>query len=483
MSNVLTVDPADLPTGQEIELALVPGNAFQRLRCTSGTTSGGVSSVTGTSPIVITGPPGTPNVTLDAAATDFWPFDAEIRASAVLPELAQAQAAAGGGQVMTARTQAAATGSNAKGGDFSTVLGASDGTAVGAGQPFSWIGQEITPGVPVVVIPPSNYYNYFIFKGHGGGVVNLVVGGGTNNIGAGIAGAEISAFAQLSIATEIGGTNPADVLIQPASAFAGGQAFFRHLTDPTLGTPGLSFGGSGDDSFQALTGILRVAFMLGASHQPILVQRDQSNTIDLNIIAREFNVLEFGNFNEDHKQFASQNISVQILHGGGIGWNIFGPAGFAIAVGTDAAKTISYGSVASASGSGGQRQLYNTVTNTTAPGENITQGVPGPGITPTVANSITRFQYRVTGLDTVTHEWTTFEITQSFSFFAGVVTASINAATTDNIRESNAGLAAGLVAAFVIVSNTIELQVTPFSANAIQWIVEVVTVVNAGSGI
>lgn len=479
MANVLTVDPADLPTGQEIEVALVPGNGFGRIRCTSGAGGTGVTSVTGTAPIVITGGPTTPNVTFDSTQSDLWPFDREIPASASPPELAQAQATIGGsGKTLTMRSQASATGSNANGADISLVLGASDGTAVGAaGGPFVWWGQEIVPGVPVTVFPPSNYFNYGVLKGHGGGVVAVVLGGGTNDGGSGIAGVELSAFAQFSIATELGGTPQSDIVIQPASTFGGGQAFFRHLTDPAIGTPGLSFGGFGDSGAQALTGILRLAYMQSATNQPILVQRDAGNANDLDIISRQTDRLTWGSFSESSVLLVRQSYTIEMGLQGGIGVSSFGPFGFVVAQGSDSAKTVSHGAVSGGNGSGGQRQLYSVVSSAVTP-LNILAVTPGPGITPTVPGSVSHYRANVVAIDLTTHEWTSFSQEQAFSFFSGTVVASISTVTLDEVRESNAGLAAGTTPSFAVTSNTITLTVTPWSANNIEWVIELVVVVN-----
>lgn len=69
MSLVLETD--DLTLGEEIEIALVPGNGFTRLRVFPGMGGGGggtVTSVSGSAPIVITGTPSvTPTVTITAA--------------------------------------------------------------------------------------------------------------------------------------------------------------------------------------------------------------------------------------------------------------------------------------------------------------------------------------------------------------------------------------------------------------------------------
>lgn len=132
-ANVLTVDPADLPTGSEAEIALIPGNEFVRLRVVSEPGgAGSVTSVTGVAPIVVS--PSTGAVTISTTLpADAWPVTSEIAASVVNPQIAQAQQTAPNPtppDIIVAASDAA-TGSNDPAGRAILMSGLSDGTSTG----------------------------------------------------------------------------------------------------------------------------------------------------------------------------------------------------------------------------------------------------------------------------------------------------------------------------------------------------------------
>jgi hypothetical protein len=204
---------------------------------------GGATGATGTrgptgptGPVGPTGPTGagaTGPTGPSGATGNFWPYNAQIPASVVAPALDQAQALSGPGSVVRMRSQAAAVGSGDSGGDASFILGSDDGVP---GNPrLLWFGLETAVGG---FEPSTNYINIAILKYLPGGVANILLGGGNNGVGGGLAGAEISAFTQLSIATE-GATSK--IVIQPAGGF-GGQSYFIFNQNSLNGTPTLTLG-------------------------------------------------------------------------------------------------------------------------------------------------------------------------------------------------------------------------------------------------
>jgi hypothetical protein len=196
--------------------------------------------------------------------------------AAVTVEYNQSQASSGPGKATTIRTQAAATGSGGVGGDISFVLGKFDTFSTPYGFGFGYetaIGGNYTPSF-------SNYFGMASLRANGGGVVILGLGGGNNGSGGGVAGAEVSAFSQLSIATEIGGTPQSDIVIQPASTF-GGQSGYRFQQNLSDGTPSIEIGmspGVVGDSF-ATTGVFRLSSLVNVA---TMTQGQQANGSDPN---------------------------------------------------------------------------------------------------------------------------------------------------------------------------------------------------------
>lgn len=135
-----------------------------------------------------------------------WPYGSAIPGSIAAPVLSQAQDTTGTTPSITIQSAAAKTGSGNNGGNVVFIGGEGDGLSGGypsAQQGFYY--SLNSTGSPLV-----NYGGDFALSRlfyNGGGVVCLNLGGGSNGVGGGIAGVEISCYSELSLATEGGLVN------------------------------------------------------------------------------------------------------------------------------------------------------------------------------------------------------------------------------------------------------------------------------------
>jgi hypothetical protein len=489
---VQTLTSPDLAVGEQIQIQVVSGDGVVFLTVIGsaggGGGSGSVTDVTGTAPIVITGAPTvTPNVTItpatDGAAGsmsaadktkldaipsgNLWPFDAPIPAAAVAPELAQAQAIAGGGQPITMRTQAAAAGSALQGGGLQFILGKDD---LFSNQPGFFFGYEtLVGGLP----PATNIFGMATLRANAGGVVILTIGGGSNGSGAGMAAAEISAFAEMNLATE---GNNAPINIQPASSF-GGQAFWGFLQDPGTGLPGVQIGTAPGDLF-ASVGVFRLAWDTSTTAMHLLAQRDVSNSFDFDIIARSFSELIFGSFSESNRYHGRSAVLFELLQDTGTAWNFSGPNGQSFNISADNRKTVRQG--CNSGEDGFIKQAQSTDLATTANQTIATIDMASGGGTSTFTTATEQLRLRVVGRDTVTGEWASFDLVSCFNLAAGVVTGPTVAATPVDTGHSAGGIPTTPLS-FVISGTLVLVQVGPFAATASHWTVNSERVVNTGT--
>ncbi|MGH7286363.1 MAG: hypothetical protein ACRELY_33000, partial [Polyangiaceae bacterium] len=141
--------------------------------------------------------------------------------------IAQPQAASGAGNIMTIRSQGAAATSGDAGGDMSLILGKDDGSPLT--PRILWFGVETAIGGDP---PATNYINIAMLKWLPGSVAGLLLGGGTNATGGGVAGVEISSFTEMNIATEnsspinliIAGTNATQLAVNRVSTDGANEA-------------------------------------------------------------------------------------------------------------------------------------------------------------------------------------------------------------------------------------------------------------------
>jgi hypothetical protein len=441
---------------------------------------GGISDVTGTAPIDVTSPTtDTRNVAItpatDVAAGSMsaadkakldaispgsdhaWLYDAPVPPAVVVPMLEQAQATAGPGQTMRQRSQAAATGSTDQGGDISWILGLSDARPVGSTGNFWWGVATAIDGTE----PLTNYFGLAVLKDSvSGGVPIWTLGTGTDGVGAGVVAVEFSAFAPLSIATE----NNSDIELLPI--VSGQRSRFVFITDS--GAAAFSIYDT-DLATTAQSGFIRVPNGIGTgSTQPILVQRNGSNTGDLTIISRSLGGLFLGSFTENLGINAHDAVGITIAGAAsGAGLILQSLFGTVIEFRIDADKRLIHGTPGN-----DHDELPLTSADTTATSPNAVIG----DIT-LLDNAVSQVSVRVVGFDTVTGEFTTLEMTSGFSKVAGTITAPVTPAIP--VDTGSSVLATGTNLNFAISGGDLEVRVTPWAATDIHWFVSWSNTVNA----
>ena len=141
----------------------------------------------------------------------------------VAPGMRQAQSTTGAGTVFRIISQQAKTGSTTEGGDMSFILGCDDPPAeYPALDSFFWFGRQTALDGHEGT---TDYFNFATLAGNVGGVVIFNLGRGTNGVGGGLAGCEISSFSELSMAVENG------VSINNIIAGTGPTSTFLNITD------------------------------------------------------------------------------------------------------------------------------------------------------------------------------------------------------------------------------------------------------------
>ena len=387
---------------------------------------------------------------------------ARVPAAVASPEFNQTQATSGAGQTMRMRSQAAATGSNAVGGNLSFIVGNSDGTAASGTVRGIWLGEETAVGG---VEPTTNYFGYGLLKHLPGGVVNLELGLGGNGVGGGVAGVEISAPGSLiSIATE-GANSP--IQLQPASSF-GGQSLISFAQNPADGQAVLALTSQSDTP--AASGIIRIGWAGSTTLQPIFEQRNFANTSDLDIISRNANELYFGSYSEDNRYHALSRVQFEIFNSAGQGWTYSGPNGRPFIIGTDAAQTTSFGGDVGKDGRVISKYSGNTSSTSTT---NVVSG----GIT--IRVGVSKLSVTLVGVDQATGEFATFDLKGTFKNTAGTITAATAIPAAVDTGHSTSGT--GVSPSLSVSTNQIIVSVTPWSTNVIHWSVIVDAALNTGT--
>lgn len=132
----------------------------------------------------------------------------------------QAQAITGPGNVFRIISQPSQTTSGNLGGDMSFILGANDpGGEYPANPRYFWFGMQTALGGHE---DSTNYTNLATLAWNSGGAVIFNLGRGNNGVGGGVAGNEISGFAELGMATEnhspinaiVAGTGPTSTFLE-----------------------------------------------------------------------------------------------------------------------------------------------------------------------------------------------------------------------------------------------------------------------------
>lgn len=483
MTNNTLVSP-DLAIDEEVQVQTSGGSAtggVRTIRVFGATGSGGgaVDSVTGTGPVIASPTTGAVVLSLDAsypAVADFWPFDRTIPASVVHPILAQAKAVAGPGQPQERRSQAAAAGSGGVGGIITDTLGKSD---AGNSQ-VQWYVEGVADGG---YLSPGSFGGAKLLIAPGAGVSIFTMGLGTNAVGAGVAGNEISAFGLINIATETV-TGQAPISIQPASTF-GGQSFWSFGQDNVTGLPYLSSGtGPGDPV--ATEGNFRLGWDNSTTSQGLFVQRDAGNTNDLELLSRHFNEFYLQNFFENWRLHAAGLVLVELFNDNAGGVFTQGPFGLTQAVTVDSTKTVRQG--ANTNEDGFIRQMAGTDKTGTAQQiiASIDLSKAGSATSagsPALAGLVVGVLVRIVGVDTVTGEWAIYELKQGFAFTPTSVTAGVVGPTL-TIVDHSAGGVATVAPTFVIAGGgtaIINVEVGPFAATNSHWTTQIERVVNTGT--
>jgi hypothetical protein len=401
---------------------------------------------------------------------NFWPYDAPIPASVVNPQLRQAQALVGPGGPTWIRTQAAATGSGAVGGDLNYVLGKPENLS--ATQGFGWFFENVIDSVT-----RSDLFGMMALRQNAGGVTILGLGLGTDGNGAGVAAAEISAPAELNIATELGAGGQSPIHLQPAGLFGSGQSFFE-FSQAADGTPYVILSESPADPGASL-GVLRFAWDTSSGpDNGLLVQRNNGDTQDFEIAARQFGELIFGNLFEGNRYHARDRVLFEIFLGTGLGWNYAGPTGVTFNIGTDGNKTIRQGGDAGKDARG--EQLYAAdLVGSVANQDIATIDMTTLGNDP-LPDHVEQLRVHVVGVDQVTGEWATFDMVSGFRLAAGVVTGATVAATPSDTGHSAAGIPT-VPLSFDIVGTTVLVQVGPFALTASHWTINSERIINSGT--
>lgn len=401
-----------------------------------------------------------------AAGGHAWLYDQGVPAAVVLPELAQLRAIAGGGSIVRTRSQAAAVGSNAHGGDWSAFLGQDDGTAVGTAPRSFWWGEET--GVGSVENPPVNYYGYGLLKHLPGGVIGLALGGGSNNVGAGVAGVELSAFSLFNIATEgIGST----IQFFPTNgAFRSGYALFPDSSKPVVQSVLALY--DADLVTSAASGLIRLPNANSAAGTQVLVaQRNQTNTADHVFLQAFVDEPIFGDLAGNYRFWSFNGVKFEQQDITGAGWTFDGPGGKTLQIQGDPHFTVTRGvQLADCS----QTQLYKFNSTSTAANQNIGQIVLQDA-------SVTQLIVQLVAFDTVAGDFASFTITLTYSKLAGVIHAPTAAATVVDTGHSAAAVAiapALVVASLPGPNDAIQVQVTPWSANLTHWYMFPTQVIN-----
>jgi hypothetical protein len=504
-----TLTSPDLAVGEQLQIQVVNGDGVVFLTIIGAAGGGGggtVTDVSGSPPIVITGDPTiTPTISItpatDAAAgsmsaadktkldaivdPNLWPYDVPIPAAVAAPMLAQLPATAAGVRSVRMMSQSAFVGSGDPGGDLSLVNGKAD-----AGGVNIWIGTSTVEDTTLCVPPTTNFNGWgkFLFNTPGG-VPIFTLGLGTNGVGGGIAGNEISSFGEMGLATEEVGGGPAYIQLGPI--VGGARASYRFNTDgdaggPALGLPRLQLLDT-DQSTSAVTGLIGLPWGTSSTGpgMKLINQRDGSNLTDLPIIQRATGQLVFGSFSEISNLWGSDRTTFQLLNTGGVGWNYIATTRH-FGINTDPSHTVVQGGNAGLPlGSGRDAFASQTTPGTsasTAANQQIAMLV-APDSTLGVP-SVTYYQITLTAVDQVTHEWTCCELKVGVMGLAGVASLATGAQLGPlNVQESNAGLMAGLAPHFVVSGADLNLsiQATPWSANTIHYYVRAAETINQGA--
>jgi hypothetical protein len=382
----------------------------------------------------------------------------DIPANVVNPEIRQTRATTvGQAQPLRLRTQAAMPGSGSFVNGFDVIAGKTDDGSIN-GQHMSF-GAELAPGgVP----PGTNYVNSFSVAFTAGGVAILGMGGGTDGLGTGIAGCEIAGTHSISIATE--GTS-APVQFGPiANAFRG---ICQFASDGTTGLPILQMFDT-DRLTTATSGIFRLPWAASTSSQAVISQRNAGNTFDLPIFERIGAMATWGNVNENAVSDALNEWDFAFTSAGP-GLRALGPSGLAFAAQSDTSKTLQHGADVGTDGDLVQLKSANTTSMTANQDLAI--------ITPRDSN-VTKIEIHVVGVDQITGDFASFDMTACFGKVAGsVVAPTALPSATDTGHSTAAGTSIAL--RFLVSGADVHVQGTPWTTHQVHWTTTVVSRINA----
>jgi hypothetical protein len=464
---------------------------------------------------------------LDAipAGQSFWPYNVPIPGSVAAPVLEQAQDTTGTTPNITFQTAAAKTGSGNPGGNAYFVGGAGDGLTL----PYPTSNQGFNYLLNTSVSGSSSYYLGRLFY-NGAGVVGLQLGGGANGVGSGVAGVEISCYSELSLATEgglvncvaVAGPNQSNWYLKPCLTDATNEAGlaitidFSHPTSGdvscvqvlavdvgSFGTGTLRYydaelGGVRRFSFNEQGGFASLAFYdtsgntaneqsfialpfgptTGSSDVGIMVQRNPTNTGDLEIISRQNATRElfFGSYSEINRLHTLNQTAFEALTTGALGFQFSNPNNVIGAFRSDTHATIVHGAP-DGGHSGCIAQLYHALTASTAAAQQV-------ALVPLQAG-VNQIHWVLTAWDTTGTNFASFEIVTCYYANGTTTVTSPSAAATITDTGHTAGAGTSIAVTLVPGASggvtNVAVNVTPWTGNSISWTLRAVTVVNPGN--
>jgi hypothetical protein len=363
------------------------------------------------------------------------------------------------------RSQAAQPGSNSPGAELGFVVGASDGTAAGVNpsQPFFWFGQENTPGSCTNEIGGSGCLNYMILKWLGSGVMNMLLGGGTDNIGGGVNAVEVSSAVPMNIATE--GKSP--ISFNPNNGVAGQQqSGFIMVDQPGDTEPSLQLQTFSQPNPGA--GFLRLPYGDSGNSQMAVIQRNAANNDDLPLVSRQYGVATYGSLLENANYCSATTANVQLLNATGHGLTVSSVHGTTGAgFGVDTQSTWLEGeNQYPCTHDCWVTQLYPS--DTSANSQQTIATIPITSGT----HAITQLKINVEGREVSTGDFATFTEAWTYDNNGGSIVAPSGSqpAATDTGHST---AATGIAPQFAVSGSNVLVKATPWTTSAVHWLTKV----------